>query len=153
MAERRYENSLLNPGLGGGLGRLRAAAAGTIPAMSFSKPAPPPTSQNGASPVSIGWVLVGNHPLVERVRALVEKVANVDSTTLILGESGTGKELVARAIHGQSRRSTRPFVPVNCAAVPAELLESEMFGHERGAFTGAMAQRPGLFQVANGGTI
>src|SRR5262249_13323112 len=81
------------------------------------------------------------------------KVAVTDATILIMGESGTGKELVARAIHGASLRAERPFIPVNCGAIPAELLESEMFGHERGAFTGAIGARAGMFQLANGGTI
>src|SRR5438045_8396809 len=84
---------------------------------------------------------------------LVKKVAVTEATILIMGESGTGKELVARAIHAASTRIDRPFIPVNCGAIPAELLESEMFGHERGAFTGAIGQRAGMFQLANGGTI
>jgi len=84
---------------------------------------------------------------------LVERIARTDSTVLISGESGTGKEVVARAIHSLSARRNRNFVPVNCAAIPHEMLESEMFGHERGAFTGAVAPRQGLFGMADGGTI
>jgi transcriptional regulator with PAS, ATPase and Fis domain len=97
--------------------------------------------------------LIGEHPLIQKITALVRKVAGTEATVLIMGESGTGKELVARAIHAASARADRPFIPVNCGAIPAELLESEMFGHERGAFTGAIGQRAGMFQLANGGTI
>jgi transcriptional regulator with PAS, ATPase and Fis domain len=97
--------------------------------------------------------LIGEHPLIHRITQLVHKVAPTDVTILIMGESGTGKELVARSIHTLSPRAERPFIPVNCGAIPAELLESEMFGHERGAFTGAVGQRQGMFQLANGGTI
>ncbi len=97
--------------------------------------------------------LIGEHPLIQKITLLVKKVAATDATILIMGESGTGKELVARAIHSASSRVDRPFIPVNCGAIPAELLESEMFGHERGAFTGAIGQRAGMFQLANGGTI
>jgi transcriptional regulator with PAS, ATPase and Fis domain len=97
--------------------------------------------------------LIGEHPLIQKITLLVRKVAATEATILIMGESGTGKELVARAVHGQSPRADRPFIPVNCGAIPAELLESEMFGHERGAFTGAIGQRAGMFQLANGGTI
>src|SRR4029450_3241298 len=98
-------------------------------------------------------LLVGEHPLMEKIARVVRKVAATDATVLILGESGTGKDLVARAIHAQSERADAAFVPVNCGAIPAELLESEMFGHERGAFTGASAPRTGLFPLAHGGTI
>jgi len=98
-------------------------------------------------------LLIGEHPLIQKITQLVERVAVTDVTVLIMGESGTGKELVARAIHSCSPRAERPFIPVNCGAIPAELLESEMFGHERGAFTGAIGQRAGMFQLANGGTI
>jgi DNA-binding NtrC family response regulator len=97
--------------------------------------------------------LVGDHPTIVKLRALVERVAATDATVLITGESGSGKEIVAHAIHSHSRRARRNFVPVNCAAIPHELLESEMFGHERGAFTGAAAPRHGLFATADGGTI
>jgi DNA-binding NtrC family response regulator len=85
--------------------------------------------------------------------ALVRKLAATPATVLISGESGTGKELVARAVHLCSPRAGRPFIPVNCAAIPAELLESELFGHARGAFTGAVAARAGMFQLADGGSI
>ncbi|MFN8542981.1 MAG: sigma-54 dependent transcriptional regulator [Candidatus Binatia bacterium] len=97
--------------------------------------------------------LIGEHPLVVKINQLVTKVAATEATVLIMGESGTGKELVARSVHEQSARAERPFIPVNCGAIPAELLESEMFGHERGAFTGAVGQRAGMFQLASGGTI
>jgi transcriptional regulator with PAS, ATPase and Fis domain len=97
--------------------------------------------------------VVGRHPTMQRIADLTRKVAETDATVLITGESGTGKELVARAIHALSARADRPFIPVNCAAIPADLLESELFGHERGAFTGAVAARAGMFQLATGGSI
>src|ERR1700733_4007169 len=83
----------------------------------------------------------------------VARVAPTDCTVLITGESGTGKELIARAIHKRSRRANRPFVPVNCAAIPQSLVASALFGHEKGAFTGATERRLGRFELANGGTI
>jgi two-component system response regulator AtoC len=92
-------------------------------------------------------------PALAQVRALIERVAETDVTVLIQGESGTGKEVVARALHAGSHRSQGPFVKVNCAALPGELLESELFGYERGAFTGAVARKPGKFEVAQGGTL
>jgi transcriptional regulator with PAS, ATPase and Fis domain len=98
-------------------------------------------------------LLIGEHPLIQKITQLVKKVAATDATILIMGESGTGKELIARSVHTLSARVDRPFIPVNCGAIPAELLESEMFGHERGAFTGAIGARSGMFQLANGGTI
>ena len=97
--------------------------------------------------------VVGGHPSIQALTALVWKVAATPATVLISGESGTGKELVARAVHLCSPRAGRPFIPVNCAAIPAELLESELFGHARGAFTGAVAARAGMFQLADGGSI
>src|SRR2546427_2376329 len=87
------------------------------------------------------------------VRRIIEKVAGTDATVLVRGESGVGKDLVARAIHAASPRHAGPFVKVNCAALPAELLESELFGYEKGAFTGAYARKPGKFEFANRGTI
>jgi DNA-binding NtrC family response regulator len=101
----------------------------------------------------VARALIGEHPHTGRLRALIERVANTDATVLISGESGTGKEVVARAIHASSPRADNNFVPVNCAAIPHEMLESEMFGHERGAFTGAVAARQGLFGMADRGTI
>jgi len=90
---------------------------------------------------------------IQQVRGLITQVAQADANVLILGESGTGKELVARSIHRQSSRANKPFVPVNCGAIPSELLESELFGHEKGAFTGAITTRAGRFELAEGGTL
>jgi sigma-54 specific flagellar transcriptional regulator A len=87
------------------------------------------------------------------VRQMMQQVADTDASVLILGESGTGKEVVARNLHYHSKRREAPFVPVNCGAIPAELLESELFGHEKGAFTGAITSRAGRFELANGGTL
>ncbi|HVA68271.1 MAG TPA: sigma-54 dependent transcriptional regulator [Candidatus Binataceae bacterium] len=108
---------------------------------------------DGFGQTTMDRVLIGEHPAVVKLRALAERVAATEVTVLITGESGTGKEVVARSIHGLSGRRNRAFVPVNCAAIPHDLLESEMFGHERGAFTGASGQRHGLFSTADGGTI
>ena len=97
--------------------------------------------------------LVGDTQPMQRVKKLISKVAPTDSAVLILGETGTGKELVARSIHEHSNRAAAPFVPVNCGALPENLVESEFFGHRKGAFTGADTARKGLFEVANGGTL
>jgi len=97
--------------------------------------------------------IIGNSPALEFALAEVEQVAPTDSTVLILGETGTGKELIARAIHNLSARCGRPFVRLNCAAIPFDLLESELFGHEKGAFTGAVAQKIGRFEMADRGTL
>jgi sigma-54 specific flagellar transcriptional regulator A len=97
--------------------------------------------------------IVGMSPNVLAVREQISKVAGSDATVLITGESGTGKEVVARSLHQHSKRSNGPFVPVNCGAIPADLLESELFGHEKGAFTGALNAKPGRFELAAGGTL
>jgi two-component system response regulator HydG len=90
---------------------------------------------------------------MQEVLRIIERVAPTDSSVLVLGESGTGKELVARAIHEHSPRAQRPFVPIHCGALPREVLESELFGHEKGAFTGAVGTKPGLVELADGGTL
>ena len=97
--------------------------------------------------------LVGETPAMQAVKRLIDTVAPTDATVMILGETGTGKELIARNLHDRSRRAREPFVPVNCGALPQNLVESELFGHRKGAFTGADANRKGLFEVANGGTL
>jgi len=97
--------------------------------------------------------IVGNSPALESALAEVQRVAPTDSTVLVLGETGTGKELIAHAIHNLSARCGRPFVRLNCAAIPFDLLESELFGHEKGAFTGAVAQKIGRFEMADTGTL
>jgi formate hydrogenlyase transcriptional activator len=97
--------------------------------------------------------IIGNSPALESVLAQVERVAPTDSTVLIQGETGTGKELIARAVHNISSRCGRPFIKLNCAAIPFDLLESELFGHEKGAFTGAIAQKVGRFELADKGTL
>ncbi|WP_439889030.1 sigma-54 dependent transcriptional regulator [Pseudomonas sp. MBLB4123] len=97
--------------------------------------------------------LVGTSRTIQHVRQMMQQVADTEASVLILGESGTGKEVVARNLHYHSKRREAPFVPVNCGAIPAELLESELFGHEKGAFTGAITSRAGRFELANGGTL
>ena len=96
---------------------------------------------------------LGNSPAIAQVRRLISQVANHNTLVLIQGESGSGKEVVARALHTSSDRAGKPFIPVNCGAIPADLLESELFGHEKGAFTGAVATRKGRFEMAEGGTL
>jgi sigma-54 dependent transcriptional regulator, flagellar regulatory protein len=97
--------------------------------------------------------IVGSSSIIARVRHMISQVAKSEATVLILGESGTGKEVVASHVHEQSLRANGPFVPVNCGAIPADLLESEIFGHEKGAFTGAITARQGRFELAKGGTL
>ncbi|HEY5970834.1 MAG TPA: sigma-54 dependent transcriptional regulator [Pseudoxanthomonas sp.] len=108
-------------------------------------PAPPPAEQASR--------LLGGSPAMAVLRDTIAKVARSQAPVYILGESGVGKELVARTIHEQGARASGPFIPVNCGAIPAELMESEFFGHKKGSFTGAHADKPGLFQAANGGTL
>ena len=110
-------------------------------------------SERRVRPVRVMGALLGRSEKMREVHDLVQRVADTDVTVLIRGESGTGKELVARAIHSASPRKHRPFVKVNCAALPSELLESELFGFERGAFTGAIQHKPGKFEFANLGTM
>jgi formate hydrogenlyase transcriptional activator len=112
----------------------------------------PEPGDNPSSPASVHGI-VGGSPALRGVLRLVGIVATTDAAVLITGETGTGKELIARAIHDQSGRHARPFVKINCAAIPSGLLESELFGHERGAFTDAVAQRMGRFESAHGGTL
>ena len=107
-----------------------------------------------SQPKASADALVGSSEAMRRVQKMIGLAADTDTTVLILGETGrTGKEVVARALHEHSRRKGKPFIAVNCAAIPAELLESELFGHVRGAFTGATFDRPGAFREADGGTI
>ena len=112
-----------------------------------------PRSSKAATPASEEGGLLGNAAGVQQLRALIERLARNQAPVHITGESGTGKELTARLIHSRSPRATAPFVPVNCGAIPTELMESEFFGHKKGSFTGAVKDKTGLFQAAEGGTL
>lgn len=103
--------------------------------------------------VSKNYDMIGSSPALEKIRNIIGKVAPTDAKILITGDNGTGKELVARQIHDNSSRAEKPFIEVNCAAIPGELIESELFGHEKGAFTSAIKQKKGKFEQANGGTL
>ena len=128
--------------------KIAAAAPQTSP------PAPVPASSTlGGKKPTPGFRIVGSNPAVARVLALAQRVAKSKATVLISGESGTGKEMFARYLHATSDRDAKPFVAVNCAALPEHLLESELFGHEKGAFTGAIAKKLGKFELADGGTL
>ncbi len=109
--------------------------------------------REGTKSLELFRSMVGQSGAMQGIRRLIEQVASTDASVLILGESGTGKEVAARNLHYLSNRSDKPFVPINCGAIPAELLESELFGHEKGAFTGAITARKGRFELAQGGTI
>lgn len=109
--------------------------------------------QGNRRPVELFRSLVGTSRKIKQTRQMIEQVAASEATVLILGESGTGKEVVARNVHYYSGRRDKPFVPINCGAIPPELLESELFGHEKGAFTGAISARQGRFEMAEGGTL
>ena len=111
------------------------------------------SSKSGNGATTLIKMLVGQGKAITNVRRLIEQVATTDASVLILGESGTSKEVVARAIHELSNRKNKAFVPVNCGAIPSELLESELFGHEKGAFTGAISAHEGRFELAEDGTI
>jgi DNA-binding NtrC family response regulator len=114
---------------------------------------PPVRSLNIASPERDCGPMVGKSPLMAELFQKVKQVSERDTTVLITGESGTGKELIARLVHAKSARKDKPFIPINCSAIPESLIESELFGHEKGAFTHAMDRRLGLFELANGGTL
>ncbi len=141
------------------LGRVREAISSRSTSDSdsaFSTKIEEPSqrsSKRTSSLNNIVYEMVGISPQIDNLRALIDKIAPSDARVMILGENGTGKELVARCIHSKSHRATHPFVEVNCAAIPSELIESELFGHEKGAFTSAIKQRKGKFEQANGGTL
>lgn len=126
--------------------------AAAAPVRKEGAAAPATTTLGGKKPAP-GVRIVGSNPAVARVLALAQRVARSKATVLISGESGTGKEMFARYLHAMSDREERPFIAVNCAALPEHLLESELFGHEKGAFTGAIARKPGKFELADGGTL
>ncbi len=131
---------------------LSAALAG-MQAVSRMRDSGEDGSQGKGSFASVAPDLIGADASMIGVRQRMAKVASMATTVLVTGESGTGKEIVARGIHSASRRASGPFVPVNCGAIPSELLESELFGHEKGAFTGAVARKLGRFELATGGTL
>jgi DNA-binding NtrC family response regulator len=151
------------PGQGGLLpgqfaGQPQGQSLGQSAGQSTGQPSGQPRTQPqrpGASPGIVGerFAIIGGHPAILRVLALAKQVARSKATVLIAGESGTGKEMFARFLHAHSDRAAKPFVALNCAALPEHLLESELFGHERGAFTGAIARKLGKFELATGGTI
>lgn len=136
------------------MNRLMQSIHRTIenPAPAPAAPAPVVRRSRRARPAEAEHI-IGISPEIEHVRQLIDKVAPCEARVLITGENGTGKELVARWLHAKSSRAAAPFVEVNCAAIPSELIESELFGHERGAFTSAIKQRKGKFEQADGGTL
>ena len=137
--------------------RSAAAIRGLEQALSQISAAAPEAAPPAEQPQAVAerhfGVLVGEHDCMRRLYGQIEKIADTDMTVLLRGESGTGKELFALAIHNASQRARRPFVAVNCAALPEQLLESELFGHLKGSFTGAVRNKEGLFQTAQGGTL
>ncbi len=132
---------------------IRKAIAPPIETSATNTPRPKPTRPKNSAECHTMEPIVGESEAIVRVRELIEKVAQSEARVLITGENGTGKELVAKWLHCKSRRAEAPFVEVNCAAIPSELIESELFGHERGAFTSAIKQRKGKFEQADGGTL
>jgi PAS domain S-box-containing protein len=143
------EQAAMNRQLAAAVNRPRARAHATnAPAISQPVVEVRTLPEHGVSAI-----LIGRSPLMKKLYATIERVAPSDSSILITGATGTGKELVARAIHEKSRRARGPFVDVNCSAIPETLIEAELFGHQRGTFTGAHENRPGLFEAASGGTI
>ena len=139
------------------MNRLLQSIHRTLDTTEEEHPSPTPRTPTRrvrrASAATSVEAIIGDSPEMAHVRALIDKVAPCEARVLITGENGTGKELVARHLHFSSPRATAPFVEVNCAAIPSELIESELFGHERGAFTSAIKQRKGKFELADGGTL
>jgi DNA-binding NtrC family response regulator len=131
--------------------QIRQVVAKALKTHAFSRRDPSPEQPAGTTPGR--FRLVGDSPAIRHIYAIIEKVANTPSTVLITGESGTGKELIARARHENSARHQGPFIKINCAAIPKTLMESELFGYEKGAFTGAVGAKPGRFELAHGGTL
>jgi two-component system response regulator AtoC len=133
---------------------IRAIVDKAIGQAAANRMAPRPTLYPASDPEATGrFGLVGHSPEIHGIFAIIEKVADTPSTVLITGESGTGKELVAKALHEHSGRKGGPFIKINCAAIPKTLMESELFGYEKGAFTGATSSKPGRFELADGGTL
>ncbi len=143
---RRFEQLLAEARAAGVLGELRPLFESALSDSNDDQ-----AQQGGAIPMQYG--MVGASPQMKHVYALLDKIVSSQVAVLIQGETGTGKELVARALHQYGSRKDKPFLAENCAAVPPDLLESELFGHKKGSFTGAIADRPGHFAAANGGTV
>jgi two-component system response regulator AtoC len=137
------------------MARAHATSRSTSTEVENEEPSPQRVRRAGSGPLDHSALsrLCGVSSSMTAVRAMIERIAPIDVTVLVWGESGVGKELVARALHAESSRRSAPFVKVNCAALPFELLESELFGYERGAFTGATHPKPGKFELAHSGTI
>ncbi|MEW6691628.1 MAG: sigma-54 dependent transcriptional regulator, partial [Pseudomonadota bacterium] len=138
------------------LERLRAMVETALrlpPLPDAVKHAPPPHMPEEPAGTEGGDRLIGEAPVIRQIRAQIAKVARSQAPVFIQGESGTGKEVIARLIHDLGPRAGKPFVPINCGAIPAELMESELFGHRKGSFTGATSDKQGLFQAAHGGTL
>ena len=158
-----FETAEIEDALDRALPRRRGPLDLQTPSPAWVSAAPPQRARNKLASYSVplvealraprGWTFISASAPMRRAQALIERIADTDVPVLLLGESGTGKDVVARELHRLSRRHAQPLIKVNCAALPAELLESELFGHERGAFTGATAEKPGKFELADQGTI
>lgn len=151
--EKPFERDQIRSVLARAVARRARSGASLGQRESTPKAAEAASSSSDTLDPSVEVGMIGNSPKIEEVREIVRTAAASPSTVLITGESGTGKELVARALHLGSPRREQPFIRVNCAAIPATLVESELFGHERGAFTGAVSSRAGRFELAHGGTL
>jgi len=133
--------------------QIRQIVAKAVGQNEANRRAPQAARLDGDSSIPGRYGLVGDSPQMRSVYDIIEKVADTPSTVLISGESGTGKELIAKALHENSSRRDKPFIKINCAAIPKDLMESELFGYEKGAFTGATSSKPGRFELADGGTL